>query len=88
MSKNFTPEQILQIIENADKRVKEMFDKHPNLPEKLIRTLSSNKSVKSNDSGYDADSSEGKSRGKQKKKNKSKKRSNKPKKKSKKRSRR
>ena len=39
MSKNFTPEQILQIIENADRRVKEMFDKHPNLPEKLIRTL-------------------------------------------------
>ena len=39
MSMNFTPEEILQIIENADRRVKEMFDKHPNLPEKLIRTL-------------------------------------------------
>ena len=42
MSMNFTPEEILQIIENADRRFKEMFDKHPNLPEKLLRTLSSN----------------------------------------------
>ena len=86
MSMNFTPEEILKIIENADRRFKEMFDKHPNLPEKLLRTLSSNISVKSNDSGYDADSSEGKSHGKQKKKTKkrSKKRSKKPKKRSKK----
>ena len=83
-NKGLTEKEILKIIENANKKFKKQFDKNPTLP----RELSSNRSVKSNDSGYDADKEKSYEKKKKKKQRKKQRKKTKKKKGSKKRSRR